>query len=335
MDQGNIKLVDLTLRFDGNRPDPDRFKSDPNDPTRPDPDSHAPHPPIEAAIVAGLIRQGNLNYAGFIQSCKAVKGEAFEQRKDVKTASEHWLFLNKSEVAIGDTGVTYQNPYAAVLGCIDARVPVELITGQASNDMFVIRTAGNILTELGEASGSMHYILSNYAVDAPHRGAHKSVSAILVLGHTKCGAVASAYDAFKPGGPGTVGLPPSLASILYEIKPAVDFVLGATRLTDPDDVKDAISMVNAVISHLKIKKMAEESGTFPGLTVFYGTYDVSDFYLHSTNIPDYPDRRFPQALAARGIEKSFSWSNGWPDLDRSLREALAQDATDFATRRRR
>jgi carbonic anhydrase len=136
-------------------------------------------------------------------------------------------------------------------------VPVELVIGQASDDDFVIRSAGNILASLGEASGSMHYILDYFAVGSPNPQGHKSVSAILVLGHTRCGAVAAAYEAFRPGGSGTAGLPPSLAAILYEIKWSVDFVLAHCKLSDPEKIRDAISVVNAVHSHIKVKQLAQ------------------------------------------------------------------------------
>lgn len=330
------KLVDLAMRYDGYRKNPDRFLRDPKEPSRPDPDHHAPERPItDTRIVADLIRRGNLNYAGFIQSCKAAAKKPFKPLKDVTTASDHRLFLNEEEVAVGDPGVVSQEPYAAVLSCIDSRVPVELVTGQASNDVFVVRSAGNILTTLGEASGSMHYILGKYAVGSPDPEGHKTLSTILILGHTRCGAVDAAYKAFKPGGSGTVGTPPSLATLLYEIKWSIDFVLGHCKLTDPDQIKDAISVVNAVHSHFKIQQMADDTGTAAGLTVFYGTYDVTDFYLHKTNIPGYPDQKFAQALAEGGAEKAYSWSRKEPELDAGARDALAEDAIDFATRRQR
>jgi len=78
-----------------------------------------------------------------------------------------------------------QHPFAVVLGCSDARVPVELIFNEGPNDLFVIRVAGNVLGT--EVLGSL-----NYAVD--HLG--DSVKLIVVLGHSGCGAVTAAVDAF-------------------------------------------------------------------------------------------------------------------------------------------
>jgi carbonic anhydrase len=327
------RLVDLTTRFDGAIKNPDRFREDPNRAGHPDPSFHAPHRPIkDTGIIADLIRRGNLNYAGFIQGCRSAVGKKPRRVKDVKSFAAHYLFLNEEEVALGDEGVKTQDPYAAILSCIDSRVPVEMVTGQGSNDVFVVRSAGNILTSLGEATGSMHYILDSYAVGSPNPQGHKTLSAILVLGHTRCGAVAAAYDAFRPGGSGTVGMPPSLAAILYEIKWSVDFVLANCKIAEEEKIKDAISMVNAVHSHIKVGQMAKETGTASGLEVFYGTYDVTDFYLHRTNIPGYPDQRFPQAMAARGADRFDSWLKEGPEIDAAARAALAEDAAEFAER---
>ena len=76
-----------------------------------------------------------------------------------------------------------QRPYAAVLGCSDARVPIELIFNEGPNDLFVVRVAGNGLG--GEVLGSL-----SYAVD--HLGG--SLKLVVVLGHSGCGAVSAAVD---------------------------------------------------------------------------------------------------------------------------------------------
>ena len=76
-----------------------------------------------------------------------------------------------------------QRPYAAVLGCSDARVPIELIFNEGPNDLFVVRVAGNGLG--GEVLGSL-----SYAVD--HLGG--SLKLVVILGHSGCGAVSAAVD---------------------------------------------------------------------------------------------------------------------------------------------
>lgn len=92
-------------------------------------------------------------------------------------------------LASGEANAPAQLPFAAILGCSDARVPVELIFGEGPNDLFVIRVAGNVLG--AEVLGSL-----KYAVE--HLGG--SMKVIAVLGHSGCGAVAAAVDVFlNPG----------------------------------------------------------------------------------------------------------------------------------------
>jgi len=88
-------------------------------------------------------------------------------------------------IATGDRSVPTQRPYAAVLGCSDARVPIELIFNEGPNDLFVVRVAGNGLGS--EVLGSL-----KYAVD--HLGG--SLKLVVVLGHSGCGAVSAAVDVF-------------------------------------------------------------------------------------------------------------------------------------------
>jgi carbonic anhydrase len=78
-----------------------------------------------------------------------------------------------------------QAPFAVVIGCSDARVPMEMLFGQGFNDLFVIRVAGNVLAD--ECWGSIDYALNALS---------ESVKVIVVLGHSGCGAVTAAVDAY-------------------------------------------------------------------------------------------------------------------------------------------
>lgn len=81
--------------------------------------------------------------------------------------------------------VPEQAPFAAVLGCSDARAPVEMVFQQRSNDLFVVRVAGNGLASA--CVGSLDYAVAHFA---------KSLRLVVVLGHSHCGAVTAAVDAF-------------------------------------------------------------------------------------------------------------------------------------------
>jgi carbonic anhydrase len=83
-----------------------------------------------------------------------------------------------------------QQPYAAVLGCSDARVPIELIFNEGPNDLFVVRVAGNVLGD--DVLGSLKYALD-------HLG--DTLKLVVVLGHSGCGALTAAVDVFlSPAG---------------------------------------------------------------------------------------------------------------------------------------
>jgi len=83
----------------------------------------------------------------------------------------------------GRSAVPRQQPFAAVVGWADARVPVELVFSEGPNDLFVVRIAGNGLGD--DVMGSL-----NYAVDH----LKDSLRTIVILGHSRCGAVSAAVD---------------------------------------------------------------------------------------------------------------------------------------------
>lgn len=98
----------------------------------------------------------------------------------------HIVYVDLEDLGVATQGdIPKHHPFAVVLGCSDARVPVEMIFDQACNDLFVVRVAGNLLGQ--EQLGSI-----DYAVE--HLG--KNLRLLVVLGHSKCGAVTAAVDAF-------------------------------------------------------------------------------------------------------------------------------------------
>lgn len=94
-----------------------------------------------------------------------------------------------------------QNPFAAILGCADSRVPAEIVFDQGLGDLFVCRIAGNVATP--EEIGSLEF--GSLVLGA---------KVIMVLGHERCGAV----DATIKG----AQVPGQIGSLLDAIKPAVE-----------------------------------------------------------------------------------------------------------------
>ena len=95
-----------------------------------------------------------------------------------------------------------QNPYAAILSCLDSRIPTEIVFDQGIGDIFVGRVAGNV--EDINMIGSFEFA-----------SAIKGVKTIVVMGHTACGAVGGACQNAKLG---------NLTLLLNEIQPAVELV---------------------------------------------------------------------------------------------------------------
>jgi carbonic anhydrase len=109
---------------------------------------------------------------------------------------------NQSRARLMETSVA-QYPYASILGCADSRVPSELLFDQGLGDLFVVRVAGNVqsLTAIGSLEFASAVLGSQL---------------ILVLGHTRCGAVQAAIR--NEPLPGRIGV------FVEEIKPAVESV---------------------------------------------------------------------------------------------------------------
>ena len=96
-----------------------------------------------------------------------------------------------------------QHPFAVIVGCIDSRVPPELVFDQGLGDLLCIRTAGEVLDEAVLAS-------IQYGVE------ELRIPLVLVLGHERCGAVAATLAHLETGAP----VPGHLALLVDEITPA-------------------------------------------------------------------------------------------------------------------
>jgi carbonic anhydrase len=113
------------------------------------------------------------------------------------------------------TGSKGQAPFAVIVGCSDSRVGPEIIFDQGIGDLFVVRTAGEVVDSA--ALGSIEYAV-----------AHLGSSLVVVLGHERCGAVAAAVAGAKEPG--------HIAAVLAAIEPAVKQTKGQAG----DPVENAV-----------------------------------------------------------------------------------------------
>lgn len=119
-----------------------------------------------------------------------------------------------------------QWPFAAILSCIDSRTSAELIFDQGLGDIFSIRIAGNFLNN--DILGSLEFAC-----------AVAGAKLIVVLGHSKCGAIRGACDGVELG---------HLTGLLKKIHPAVDTVSKrydpASRTVENEDFVQAVAREN-------------------------------------------------------------------------------------------
>ncbi len=113
--------------------------------------------------------------------------------------------------------VAGQQPFAAILGCSDSRVPVELIFDQGLGDLFVIRVAGNIVAST--QIGSIEFAAEQFKTQL-----------VVVLGHSHCGAVHATLDQLRrPAAMQSV----HLKRIVDHISPSVKHLVAeTTELTE-------------------------------------------------------------------------------------------------------
>ena len=125
-----------------------------------------------------------------------------------------------------------QSPHAALFGCSDSRLAAEIIFDKGLGDLFVVRNAGQVISE--SVIGSLEYAV-----------AVLEVPLIVVLGHDECGAVRAAIDSQGADAP---ALPAHIAKLISKIVPAVRRVGGAA---DGDLDLSTISSEDVGREHLR------------------------------------------------------------------------------------
>jgi carbonic anhydrase len=118
-----------------------------------------------------------------------------------------------------------QHPFAVVLSCADSRVPPEIVFDQGLGDLFVCRTAGQVVDNA--VLGSIQYGI-----------AELKIPLIVVLGHEKCGAVKATVEAVEKKS-GKMGN--DIDALVAAIKPVVK----AAEKTEPADLIDTVVRLNA------------------------------------------------------------------------------------------
>ena len=144
-----------------------------------------------------------------------------------------------------------QAPFAAILGCSDSRVPVEIVFDQGLGDLFVIRVAGNIVAP--SLIGSVEFAAEQFGTRL-----------VVVLGHSRCGAVTATLEELQRP---TANPSRNIHSIVERIRPAVAGLLATELRHDPAAlVRQAVrANIRASVEQLRsgsplIERLIESAG---------------------------------------------------------------------------
>ena len=183
---------------------------------------------------------------------------ALELLKDGNKRFVSNLKINRNLLQQANETSDGQHPFAVILSCIDSRTSAELIFDQGLGDVFSVRIAGNIINE--DILGSMEF------------GCKLAGSKIIVvLGHTKCGAVKGACDHVEMG---------NLTALLTKIRPAVDDeqTTVENRNSGNSEFVEKVATINvkraikSIIQRSTILKEMIENGE---IGIVGGTHDIS------------------------------------------------------------
>ena len=167
---------------------------------------------IPAREALALLREGNRRFVADLRNPES-------------------LHARRIELATG------QAPFAAILGCSDSRVPVEIVFDQGLGDLFVIRVAGNIVAP--SLIGSVEFAAEQFGTRL-----------VVVLGHTQCGAIATTLQQLlRP----VENQSRNLHSIVDLIRPSVEGLLATELRHDLRALGQAAVRANirASVQHLR------------------------------------------------------------------------------------
>lgn len=184
------------------------------------------------------LREGNQRFSSNVRSIEAMLSQA-----------------RRAELA------REQFPFAIILGCSDSRAPAETVFDQGLGELFVIRVAGNIVAS--SQIGSVEFAAERYGVRL-----------VVVMGHTRCGAIEATIDALRaPNAPISRGL----HSIIDRVRPSVATLMETELTHDREALAHASIRANvrSSVDHLRHGSLLLESLTeTDGLRVVGAEYTI-------------------------------------------------------------
>ena len=169
---------------------------------------------VSAREALALLRDGNRRFVADVRSRDSLPSRA-----------------RRIELAAG------QQPFAAIRGCSDSRVPVEIVFDQGLGDLFVIRVAGNIVAP--SQIGSVEFAAEQFGTRL-----------VVVLGHSRCGAITATLDELQRP---KENQSRNLRSIVDLVRPSVEALLVSERRIERDTlIGEAVrANIRASVRHLR------------------------------------------------------------------------------------
>lgn len=233
-------------------------------------------PAMDAEGAKKLLERGHLRHLNVVERVRAELAGGVADSQSLVIDADAWRI---GFSAIGAPPV--HTPYALVLGCSDARAPVEMIFDQSPNDLFVIRVAGNVLGT--ECLGSIDYAVRNLG---------GSLALVVVLGHTGCGAVTAAVDLYlAPNDYPNLSLTHALRSLVDRVLIAVRGASRAVARICGSDAKalpgyrgaliETAVYLNAALTAFDVRREVELFQGDSRAGVVYGVFDIVDQRVRS------------------------------------------------------
>jgi carbonic anhydrase len=202
---------------------------------------------IPAQEALALLRDGNQRFVS-----EKTSRDSFESR------------ARRIELAAG------QRPFAAILGCSDSRVPVEIVFDQGLGDLFVIRVAGNIVAP--SQIGSVEFAAEQFGTRL-----------VVVLGHSRCGAIETTLEQLRRP---VENQSRNLHSIVDLVRPSVEGLLATDLRHDHDALVHAAVRANIRAS---VRHLRRGSDIIENLIRSAGLMVVGAEYSLETGIVDFFD----------------------------------------------
>jgi carbonic anhydrase len=183
---------------------------------------------VSAQDALALLRDGNRRFVADVRNHDAAASRA-----------------RRIELAAG------QAPFAAILGCSDSRVPVEIVFDQGLGDLFVIRVAGNIVAP--SQIGSVEFAAEQFGTRL-----------VVVLGHSRCGAIVATLEQLQRP---KENQSRNLHAIVDLVRPSVEGLLATDLRHDLNALlhRAVRANINASVNHLRhgseiIEQLIREDG---------------------------------------------------------------------------